>query len=188
MQIKDIEEVKVLLEKNPTPSLFFHRDIENVTNTQILSALMRIPNVDRDEAIAVSKAINPSEKRILVGDFLEFLSMFSIMKRKAILLALEQNLTLEQVVLLKWKDALRIKKLTQTSREILLSLPRHLFCEFAFWEYGSKAEARPLMTLIADFSKTSKEDLNYLRQMYGSMIMVNTGTDIVELNKILKTL
>ena len=187
MQIKDIKEVKTLLEKTPTSSLFFFKDADKVSNIQILSALMRIPDVNRDEAIAVAKAVKPPPPRVLVDDFLEFLSLFSVIKRKAILFALEQNLTLEEVVLFKWEAALKLK-LTSTGREILLSLPRHLFTNFAFWEYGDAAEARPLMTLISDFGKTAKEDLKDIRKMYHSVIKIHSENDVVELNHLLNSL
>lgn len=187
MQIKNFTEVKSLLEKYPTSSLFFFQDADEVTGIQLLSALMRIPGITREEAISAHRSIKPIQHRVSAGDIKSFLSVFTLMQRKAILFALEMNMNLEEVVLLKWKKALSLK-LTETARATLLSIPRHLFIDFAFWEYARDTRATPLMTLIADFKANSAMSWEQIVEIYSTAIMMDEESDMHELELILSTL
>lgn len=187
MQLKDFTEVKGLLAKYPSPSLFFFRDADEVTNIQLLSALMRMPGVTREEAISAHRSIKPMPHRVSAGDIKSFLNVFTLMQRKAILFALEMHMSLEEVILLKWKKALTLK-LTETARAILLSIPRHIINDFAFWEYGRDTNATPLMTLIADFRANSAMTWEQVEAIYHTAIMMDEESDLHELELILSTL
>lgn len=187
MQLQKFTEVKSLLEKYPTSSLFFFQDSEQVTSIQLLSALMRIPNITREEAISAHRTIKPAPHRVSAGDIKHFLGTFTLMQRKAILFALEMNMELEEVMLIKWKKANALR-LTETARAVLTSIPRHLFVDFAFWEYAPDANPRPLLTLIADFNANSAMTWAKVKEVYETAIMMDRESDLHELELILSTL
>lgn len=51
----------------------------------------------------------------------------------AILFGLDMSLTADQVITLKWKDALKLH-LTEYAAVILNSQPRHIMCDYVFWK------------------------------------------------------
>lgn len=187
MQLKDYPIVKDLLIQYPSPSLFFFRELTETTHVQLLSALMRLPNVPKDRALATWKSLKPVQHRVSTGEIKDFLSTFKLSQRKALLFGFEAKLSLEEVMLLKWHQAPKLAK-TALAVDVLRSLPRHIFTDFTFWEYGRSEEAKPLMTLASDFVNNSAMTWQAMSAHYHAAILVDEASDKRELDVLLRAL
>lgn len=187
MQIKDHPTVKKILATHATSSLFFFRELEQVSGLELLSALMRINGLTRDQAIATWKILKPPRHRVTSGEIKNFIQTFNASQRKAILFGLETRLSLEEIILLRW-DRINTVRLTSTASQILRSLPRHLFTNFVFWEYNAKEEAKPLVSLLKTFNLNSAMTWLEVTAHHHDAIMVDIESDTRELEAIIHTL
>lgn len=87
---------------------------------------------------------------ITTGEVRQTLQEFSLMRRKALLFAIYNSMTIGEAVSLSWGEALALD-LSDAARGVLRAVPRHIFCERVFWEQGVK-HALPLYGLQAEYS------------------------------------
>lgn len=91
-----------------------------------------------------------------LGDFTDalYFSELSVMRRKAMLFALETNTKPEDVVALTWNMALRMRY-SQLAAAILNTQPRHIRLNYVFWEeIDTFGMAGPLFGLSQNFQET----------------------------------
>lgn len=77
-------------------------------------------------------------------------------------------MTAQEVVKLSWTEVKK-KTLTETASLVLRSLPRHITSNFVFWEYGSKANAMPILGFIEESKYILEDDWsNYVMYDYAA--------------------
>lgn len=191
MLLKEVGDVGRLLKDSPLAvSRLWERDVETIKPIEFTCFIrrMRERGYEAQASKAVEIAVNEIFKAVIqddvksvaliriftehkqsdFGKIKEKLSKLSLVRRKAFMFMLETGLTAPEVIKLKWEQV-KSKTLTETATTILKSLPRHYKSDFIFWEYGSKANAMPILGFIED-SRTILEDdwANYVMYDYAA--------------------
>ena len=117
-----------------------------------------------------------------LGDLRVALSPLSLVRRKAILFALDAPLPLSRVVTLRWCQT-RTAKLPPISRAILMSVPRHLTFDYVFWEYLPDARPTPVFQLEYWLRQAAGMGMDDLRGRYERMLWVDTEIDAADFKR-----
>lgn len=191
--LKDIGNIQNLLQNSPlsTSKLWF-TDVENIHPVQIIAFIQRMKHegYELEATHNVELALNEimravvrgeiranrlarmrlPQKPVTLGDVKRMLSNFSLIRRKAILFALEADMQLEDVVLLRWKYC-KVENFDGPAGELIRSLPRHITCDFVFWEYNRNAIGTPLFGLVDQFNDLAcKLSWDDFKQLYARAV------------------
>jgi hypothetical protein len=114
--------------------------------------------------------------RLTVDELAKHLEDFSLVRRRAIMFGLENQLPIADVVLLDWKAAFRVCR-TELSRQILHAMPRHVKLDYAFWEELDSGQAAPLFCLERE-CREMQPSYNVLMTDYRSLALVDRDADL----------
>jgi hypothetical protein len=112
-----------------------------------------------------------------VGDLRVALTPLSLVRRKAILFALEARLKPTTVMMLRWRVA-RAMELPTLARDILKSMPQHIHIETVFWEELETRAAVPLFQLEETLFLASQYTWEELQSLYDRMVFVDAGAEV----------
>ena len=167
MLLKDVGNVHALLKDSPLAiSRLWERNVETIKPIEFTCFIRRMKSrgYEVQASNAVELAVNEIFKAIIQDEIksIELIKLFteyrdpdfgkikeklvklSLVRRKAFMFMLETGMTAQEVVKLSWTEVKK-KTLTETASLVLRSLPRHITSNFVFWEYGSKANAMPII-------------------------------------------
>ncbi|MDP9155272.1 MAG: hypothetical protein M3O74_13590 [Pseudomonadota bacterium] len=112
-------------------------------------------------------------KTFTLGDLRTLLAPLSNTRKQAVFYTLETHGTLENTMILGWKEALRTPA-TDLAKEIVRAQPRHLRLDYVFWEYLEGGQAAPLFDL-ADCVKEAAMGRSFelLQVLYDEMVWID---------------
>jgi integrase len=189
MLLKDVGNIHALLKDSPLAiSRLWDRNVETIKPIEFTCFIRRMKSrgyeVQASNAVELAvneifKAIVQSEIKSIeliklfteyrdadFGKIKEKLKKLSLVRRKAFMFMLETGLTPQEVVKLSWTEVKK-RTLTETASLVLRSLPRHITSNFVFWEYGSKANAMPILGFIEESKYILEDDWsNYVMYDY----------------------
>jgi hypothetical protein len=126
-----------------------------------------------------------SYKVFTLADLRALLAPLSTVRRASVLYTLDSHGTLEDTVMLSWKDALRNHH-TEFTRDIVRSQPRHLRLDYVFWEYLDGGMAVPLFGLEDNVRElTMGRSFPDLQALYDRMIWVDTNAEAADFGRAL---
>jgi hypothetical protein len=118
-----------------------------------------------------------SYKVFTLADLRALLAPLSTVRRAAVLYTLDSHGTLEDTVMLSWKDALRNHH-AEFTRDIVRGQPRHLRLNYVFWEYLEGGHAVPLFGLAESVSGvTMDRSFAELQALYDRMVWVDSAAE-----------
>lgn len=118
-----------------------------------------------------------SYKVFTLADLRALLAPLSSVRRAAVLYTLDSHGTLEDTVMLSWKDALRNHH-TEFTRDIVRSQPRHLRLNYVFCEYLDGGQAVPLFGLAESVSGIAMgRSFAELQALYDRMVWVDSAAE-----------
>ncbi|KVH05388.1 hypothetical protein WS84_28040 [Burkholderia anthina] len=126
-----------------------------------------------------------NNKHFTLGDLRVMLAPLSIARRSAVLFALDTHTSIEDSVLLGWKEALR-RNYSEFAKEIVRAQPRHLHLDYVFWEYLDNGVAAPLFAL-EDSVKSVALGRNFaeLQALYDRMVWIDTRAEADDFKRVL---
>ncbi|HDR8859226.1 TPA: hypothetical protein QDA74_003724 [Burkholderia territorii] len=126
-----------------------------------------------------------NNKPFTLGDLRIMLAPLSIARRNAVLFALDTGTSIEEGVLLGWKEALR-GEYSDLAKEIVRAQPRHLHLDYVFWEYLDNGVAAPLFGLEDSVKSVSLgRDFAELQALYDRMVWVDTRAEADDFKRVL---
>jgi hypothetical protein len=191
MLLKDVGNIHALLKDSPLAiSRLWDRDVETIKPIEFTCFIRRMKSrgYEVQASNAVELAVNEIFKAIIqseiksieliklfteyrdadFGKIKEKLKKLSLVRRKAFMFMLETGSTPQEVVKLSWTEVKK-RTLTETASLVLRSLPRHITSNFVFWEYGSKANAMPILGFIEESKYILEDDWsNYVMYDYAA--------------------
>lgn len=112
-----------------------------------------------------------------LGDLRALLAPLSNTRKQAVLFTLETRGTLDDTVLLGWKEGLR-KQTTDFARELIRAQPRHLRLDYVFWQYLENGSAAPLFGLQDNVSEvTMGRSFADLQALYDRMVWIDSKVE-----------
>ncbi len=142
--------------------------------------------VDAGIEALMSGAINSAEfihfrapKAVtLVSDVVEWLSRVSLIRCKAILFALETELSPRFVMELSWKGLSRLT-LSNLAVEVVRSMPRHIRLDYVFWDILPNGAVGPLFGLTESAMECA-DGLGFEKMLerYKNMVMIDSDADL----------
>jgi len=118
-----------------------------------------------------------SYKVFTLADLRALLAPLSTVRRAAVLYTLDSHGTLEDTVMLSWKDGLRNHH-TEFTRDIVRGQPRHLRLNYVFWEYLDGGQAVPLFGLAESVSGVAMgRSFAELQALYDRMVWVDSAVE-----------
>lgn len=120
----------------------------------------------------------PPKETPLVSDIVRWLTRVSPIRGKALLFALEVELSPRLVVDLVWKNLIRLK-LTSLALELVRSMPRHIRLDYVFWDYLPNGSVGPLFGLT-ESARECSDGLGFegMLDQYKRMAMIDTDADL----------
>jgi hypothetical protein len=116
-------------------------------------------------------------KTFTLGDLRALLNPLSHTRKQAVLFALDTGTSLDDTVLLGWKEGLR-KQMTAFGRDLIRSQPRHLRLDYVFWEYLENGSAAPLFGLENSVSEvTMGRSFADLKALYDRMVWIDSKVE-----------
>ncbi|USU18453.1 hypothetical protein [Paraburkholderia fungorum] len=116
-------------------------------------------------------------KTFMLGDLRALLAPLSNTRKQAVLFALDTGTSLDDTVMLGWKDGLR-KQTTEFGRELIRAQPRHRRLDYVFWEYLEDGSAAPLFGLENSVSEvTMVRSFGDLKALYDRMVWINSKVE-----------
>ena len=118
-------------------------------------------------------------QRITINELVDWLKETTTVRRRALLFALESDLSIQSVINLTWKDMQALKGLSQFALQIANSNPRHLRIGYVFWETMQNNAAGPLFGL-ADTALEVSQGMGFeaLRALYKNILPYDTDSDL----------
>lgn len=114
--------------------------------------------------------------RITYDELCLWLNRVSVVRRRAILFALETGMSAHQVTALTWKSVRQLE-LSELARSLVQANPRHLKLQCVFWE-TVKGVCTPLFDLESSINEVSEgAGLETLRVLYKNIIPVDREAD-----------
>jgi len=118
-----------------------------------------------------------SYKVFTLADLRALLAPLSTVRRAAVLYTLDARGSLDDTVILEWKEALRMQH-TEFTRDIVRGQPRHLRLDYVFWEYLEGGQAAPLFGLADSLSGVSMgRSFTDLQALYDRMVWVDSRAE-----------
>lgn len=112
-----------------------------------------------------------------LGDLRVLLAPLSSARRAAVLWALDTHSTIDDAVLLGWKEALRADY-TPFAKDLVRNQLRHLRLDYVFWEYLDNGAAAPLFGLEDSVREVAMgRSFRELQALYDGMIWVDTRAE-----------
>lgn len=112
-----------------------------------------------------------------LGDLNALLAPLSNTRKQAVLFALETHGTLDDTVMLGWKEGLRMQT-TQFARDLIRFRPRHLRLDYVFWEYLENGSAAPLFGLEDSVREaTMGRSFAELQALYDRMVWIDSKAE-----------
>lgn len=125
-------------------------------------------------------------KPLLMGDVAERLTVLSLVRRRAILFALEADLSPEEVIGLTWKQ-LGTLRVSPLARALARINPHHFKLPYIFWETHDDGVVSPLFGLAQSFLEFS-EGLGWesYRELYKKVLWLDVAADGADVDRQLK--
>jgi hypothetical protein len=181
-------------------SRIWNKDVEGLTREELLSFIKRHElsgrGVEARESVelllselraciackeidgAIVERYSLPEERMTLGELSEIVSLLSRAREGAVVFALAAGLTLDEVVGLRWKAALKIVRRSSAALRVLQVVPRHIRTDLVFWEYVSGKRLSPLFGLKAHFELVSNgRSFESLQRRFGDMLMIDFESD-----------
>lgn len=172
--LHEVGNIESLLANSPlSTAKFWWRDVETLTGAELHAFIARMEyegfgrearcNVEiaLAEVRAAVKRGQVQQTPILkftlpgmsmtLGEVRTLLSKLRLVRRRAVLYAVEVQMSLGEVMGLRWSKAFK-QDPTEQARWILLGTPRHIRTDLVFWEYGKAGMAMPLLGLSKEYA------------------------------------
>jgi hypothetical protein len=116
-------------------------------------------------------------KTFTLGDLRALLAPLSNVRKQAIFFTLDTHGTLDDTVLLGWKEGLRLQT-TQFAHDLIRAQPRHLRLDYVFWEYLENGSAAPLFGLEDSVREvTMGRSFKDLQALYDRMVWIDSKVE-----------
>lgn len=116
-------------------------------------------------------------KTFTLADLRALLAPFSTVRRAAVLYTLDARGSLDDTVILGWKEALCMQH-TEFTRDIVRGQPRHLRLDYVFWEYLDSGAAAPLFGLEDNVRElTMGRSFAELQALYDRMVWIDSKVE-----------
>ena len=119
------------------------------------------------------------KQRITINELTDWLKETTVVRRRALLFALETDMPIQGVINLTWKELHSLKGLSQFAVDLANSNPRHLRIGYVFWETMQNNAAGPLFGL-ADTALEVSQGMGFeaLRNLYRTILPFDTDSDL----------
>lgn len=128
---------------------------------------------------------DPTQReRITVDELCAWLGEVSVVRRRAILFALETGMPIPDLINLTWKQLHGMKDVSDYAMTMANLNPRHIKLDYVFWEPMVNLAAAPLFGL-AESMMTVSQGMGYdaLKRLYREAIPFDTKADLEEFTK-----
>ena len=116
-------------------------------------------------------------RTFMLTDLNALLAPLSNTRKQAVLFTLDTHGTLDDTVMLGWKEGLGMQT-TQFARDLIRAQPRHLRLDYVFWEYLENGSAAALFGLQDSVSEvTMGRSFAELQAFYDPMVWIDSKVE-----------
>lgn len=148
------------------------REVDHVVNAG-MAALVDGPLDSADFVF-----FDPPKQAFTSADLCEWLEDVTLIRRRALLFALDMKMTPREVIDLSWPELKKLR-LTMLAKELVKVQPRHIRLPYVFWDTLPNGAAAPLFGL-GESALEASQGLGFetMQRLYDRMVMIDSQADL----------